>query len=80
MGVSVSDIAVDKCFRTSGNQVRRVLEVNGDDVVYEARGHKLPPKGQLWGPKVTVNAEKFTADVEEEVAWDWDPDFQNRQP
>lgn len=80
MTIAISDIAVGKCFRTKNNQVRRVLEANGNDVVYESRGRKLPPKGEFWGPKTTAKADTFANDVEAEVDCNWDPDFQNQQP
>ena len=76
MSVSASDLEVGKCFVTSSGQVRRILEFSNDGkICYEARGKKSLPENEIWGPKTTVNAEKFASDVEREVRWDYDPDF-----
>lgn len=80
MPVSVEELAEGKCYVTSTDQVRHILEIvetgtdenRGLKVVYESRGgHALPP-GKPWNPKVSVGAEQFAAAVDREVRSSWD--------
>lgn len=73
MGVPVSTLSVGRCFVTSADQVRHIMEINGTDVVYQARGKKN--QSFPWGPKTTVDQQKFADDVEREVPCHYDPDF-----
>lgn len=73
MPVAVSSLAKGKCYVTANGQVRRILELDATDVVYEARGGKnvAPP----WGSKTKVNRQKFADAVDREVPCDYDPNF-----
>ena len=70
-------IAVGKCYVTLTGQVRKVQEIDGDRVKYVHRGKKATPgweTGQWrWASKST-----FAADVDQEVACDWDPDYTSK--
>jgi hypothetical protein len=75
MAVEPNKIEVDKCYATNAGQVRRVLEILGDDVKYVARGQKSKPEWWKEGSWITVNRQKFAEDVEKEVRCDYDPNF-----
>jgi hypothetical protein len=78
MAVATSDVAAGKCYFVSSGQVRRVIEVDKSDVVYEARGKKAVPAGTMWGSRERVNIEKFAATVDREVRCDYDPNYDNQ--
>ena len=71
MTINVADIAVGKCFATTTDQVRRVIEVGPDDLVYESRGKQA---GQ-WSGRQRVTKSVFAEAVDREVHCDWDPRF-----
>jgi hypothetical protein len=71
MPISENEIAVGKCFATRSDQVRRVIEVGADDLVYESRGKQA---GQ-WTGRQRVKRSTFAAAVDREVHCDWDPRF-----
>ncbi len=73
MTISANSVESGKCYKTATDQVRRVLNVSGDSVTYEARGHTLVQG--IWGPRIKVSLDKFVADVVAEVACDFDPDL-----
>ncbi len=73
MPAPVESVTPDKCFVTSGNQVRRVLNVEAGKVTYEARGSKMI-RGK-WPRRSTVELGRFAADVMKEVPCHYDPDF-----
>ena len=72
MAVHPNDLAVCHCYVTPAGQVRHIMEIDGDDVIYEARGKRNKPKP--WGPKTRVGKKKFADAVEREVPCDYDPD------
>ena len=71
MSVVASDVVAGKCFATSTNQVRQILEVQGSKVKYQSRGKKA---GE-WTNRVEVDLAKFVDDVDREVSCDYDPNF-----
>lgn len=73
MSIPPENIQVGKCFATRGNQVRRVLGIEGGKVTYEARGPKM--RRGRWPSRATVVLGKFAADVEKEVPCHYDPEF-----
>jgi hypothetical protein len=78
MAISLSSIAVGKCFVTSMGQVRRVLEMKNGDVKYESRGKT--DRGGSWTGWTIAGAERFANDVDREVTCDWNPDYPERAP
>lgn len=70
MPVKISELQVGKCF-SKGKQVRRIIEMDNDMLVYESRGGKA---GQ-WNSRQSAKKATFAAVVEKEVNCDWDPDF-----
>jgi hypothetical protein len=79
MTVSLKELKEAKCYVTPSGQVRRVLKIEMT-ITYEPRGKRSLPKGKPWNPKKSVKAEKFIADVDREVTWDYDPDYPERRP
>jgi hypothetical protein len=82
MPVNREDVQKGRCFRTSTNQVRRVLKITEDDhVQYEARGSRGT---DTWNPGSTLTnpptRAQFAADVEEHVRCDWDINYTNPEP
>jgi hypothetical protein len=75
MAVDPNTLTVGKCYVTASGQVRRILEIDGSDVVYEARGKKNVPAP--WGSKTTVDTQRFADAVEREVPCHYDPDFES---
>lgn len=71
MTIGVDEIAVGKCFTTTTDQMRRVIEVGDDDLVYESRGKQA---GQ-WSGRQRVTKSMFAAAVDREVHCDWDPRY-----
>ena len=66
MSVDPNTIEKGKCYRTSGDQHRRVYAVDGDQVIYESWGGNV---GNSTGPlnRTTVGRDKFAKDVEGEI-------------
>jgi hypothetical protein len=71
MGVAIDSIKVGKCYVTALGQIRRVLEISGGRVKYEARGKTA--EGGSWGSWTTVGDGRFANDVEREVPCNYDP-------
>jgi hypothetical protein len=74
MAMHPSDVQEGKCYVTSKGQVRRVIKLEGDRVVYEARD--ADPKRQWRRPTRIAKRDKFAAAAEREVPCDVDA----RQP
>jgi len=93
LSVLKEEIQVNKCFVTLTKQVRRVMEIVGDDVTYESRGSKatVPVSDKVFNSsktvtpaqfsnKTTVKIDKFAADVDRQVKCDWDAGFPEQSP
>ncbi len=65
MAVQPAALAEGLCYVTSTGQVRHIISLGPNDLVYEARGKE--PKEKPWGPKITVSITKFSQDVDREV-------------
>ena len=52
MGISISEIGLNKCYLTALGQVRRVLKLGNGRVTYESRGKTVT--GGSWGEQNTV--------------------------
>jgi hypothetical protein len=61
MSISVKDIAVDKCYVTSGNQVRRVLKIENGKVTYEERSKTESGGSSL--ARTTIGDGKFAREA-----------------
>lgn len=72
MGIAVDSIEVGKCYVTAMRQVRRVLEISGGKVKYQAQG-KTAEGGGSSAEWVTIGDGKFANDAEREVPCDYDP-------
>ncbi len=66
MAVDPNTIAKGNCYRTSGNQYRRVYAVDGDQVIYESWGGNV---GNFTAPlnRRKVRRGKFATDVDVEI-------------
>jgi hypothetical protein len=70
MAIDPGDIQEGKCYVTPKGQIRRVFKLEGDRVVYEARG--ADPNGQWNRPTNPAKRDKFAAAVEREVPCNFD--------
>jgi hypothetical protein len=70
MAIDPGDIQEGKCYVTAKRQVRRVFKLEGDRVVYEARG--ADPSGSWNRPRGPAKRDKFAASLEREVPCDFD--------
>ena len=52
MGISISEIGLNKCYLTALGQVRRVLKLGNGRVTYKSRGKTVT--GGSWGEQNTV--------------------------
>jgi hypothetical protein len=70
MTVEAHSISVGRCYVTHNNEVRQVLEIDGQKLTYVARGKLAFPAWDhdLW--RLTTK-ETFARDVEREVPCDW---------
>jgi hypothetical protein len=68
MGIAINSIQVGKFYVTAMGQVRRVLEISGGKVKYEARGRTA--EGGPAASWTTVGDGRFANDVEREVPCD----------
>jgi hypothetical protein len=68
MGVAINSIQIGKCYVTAMGEVRRVLEIGGGRVKYEARGRTA--EGGTVASWTTVGDGRFANDVEREVPCD----------
>jgi hypothetical protein len=69
VGISISEIGLNKCYLTALGQVRRVLKLGNGRVTYESRGKTVT--GGSWGEQNTVADGRFAQDVEREVPCDF---------
>jgi hypothetical protein len=67
MPVLETTVAVGKCYKTSGNQHRRVIEVANDQVRYQSWGGKDGYRGDHLTEN-TVQIGGFAKAVEEEIS------------
>jgi hypothetical protein len=66
MSVSANTIAVGKCYQTLNKQHRRVIRIDGDNIIYESWGGNVGYNGGALN-QVTVNKSKFAKDVDNEI-------------
>jgi hypothetical protein len=72
MSVPPNSIAVDDCYVVApSGQVRHVMDVTPDRVIYQARGKRYVPKP--WGSKVDADKQKFADEVWKKVPCHYDP-------
>ena len=63
--VDVSELAVEKCFVTATNQMRKIFELSDGKVTYESwSANQARPTNPH---RVTVNEAKFCADVDRSI-------------
>lgn len=70
MPVEVAELAVGKCY-SKGKQVRRIVSLASERVIYESRGRRAG----TWNSRQPVKKENFAKTVDREVHCDWDADF-----
>jgi hypothetical protein len=70
MMVDVNSISVGRCYVTPNREVRQVLELDGQKLMYVARGKLAFP---AWDQEMQrhTTKETFARDVEREVPCDW---------
>jgi hypothetical protein len=70
MAVEANSISVGRCYVTHTNEVRKVLEIDGQKLTYVARGKMAFPS---WDREMrrSTTTETFARDVEREVPCDW---------
>ena len=66
----VAIIEVGRCYITALGEIRRVLEISGGKVTYDARGKTV--EGGSWASRTTVGDGRFASDVEREIPCDYD--------
>ena len=73
MAVAPEKIEVNKCYRTSTGEVRRVTDVSNDEVTFEVRAkrHTRFP----WDRHPRQSLQTFASQIVEEVTSHSDPDF-----
>ena len=70
MAVTPEKIEVNKCYRTSTGEVRRVIGVSNDEITFEVRGrHTRFP----WDRRPRQSRQAFASQVVEEVTSHSDP-------
>lgn len=65
MGIQEDAIAVGKCYVTAEGQVRKVLKMDGGDVLY---AHHRDPAKKDWGHWKWLSEPRFAADAAREIA------------
>jgi hypothetical protein len=78
MAINVKDIKVGACYVTASGQVRHVIKVADNKVLYEARGKKAIPRGKRWGSGGNPKLTRFAAAVGREVPCDYDPTYEKK--
>ena len=73
MPIDPKSIEVGQYYAANNNQVRKVLEINGDQLRYVARGKMFTTKWQdgLW---LQTTKNNFASEVDRQVTCDWEPD------
>ncbi|MEW5962496.1 MAG: hypothetical protein AB1749_02950 [Pseudomonadota bacterium] len=67
MGIDQTSIAVGKCYVTADGQIRKVLKMDGGDVLY---AHHKEPASKDWGRWKWLSEPLFAAQAVREVACD----------
>lgn len=70
MPVDAKSISVGRCYVTHAREVRKVLEIEGQKLVYVARGKMAFPTWDREARRSTTK-ETFAREVEREVPCDW---------
>jgi hypothetical protein len=75
MSVSENDVTEGKYFKTSSNQIRRVMEVKDGSVRYAAGGADF--RNRNWDHSQWQKMDAFITAVDGEVEDTWDPNYQH---
>ncbi len=75
MPIDPNSIAVGLCYKTTSEQVRKVISLEGDDIGYAFRGSKNRKDWEKSGHRRTTTRNKFVLEVEREVKCHWDEDY-----
>ena len=75
MPIDPNSIAVGLCYKTTSEQVRKVISSEGDDIGYVFRGSKNRKNWEKSGQRRTTTRIKFVSEVEREVKCHWDEDY-----
>ena len=79
MSIEPNSIAVGLCYRTPAEEVRKVKEVEGDNVKYVARGGTNRKDWEKSALRRNATKAVFAAEVECQVKCHWDKDFPERK-
>ncbi len=80
MAITPTSITIDKCYVTSTDQVRKVLEIDDEKVKYVSRGQKPTPNWAKKASRRLTTRTAFANEVDREVLCHWDPDYPERKP
>jgi hypothetical protein len=79
MSVPVENIVVGKCYLVETGRVRRVMRLMPDGRVQFEHRLAQQPHAKSWQPGMQ-EGRSFAAQVEREVACDWGPESDERDP
>ncbi len=73
MAISSGAIRLGHCYVASGGDVRKIIEIKGEQVTYVVRGKLAFPS---WDQKLwrSTSRDAFAYEVKAEVPCDWQPD------
>ena len=73
MAISSGAIRLGHCYVTSGGDVRKIIEIKGEQVTYVVRGKLAFPS---WDQKLwrSTSRDAFAHEVKAEVPYDWQPE------
>jgi hypothetical protein len=80
MAINPTTITIYKCYVTSTDQVRKVLQIDDEKVKYVSRGQKPTPNWAKKASRRLTTRTAFANEVDREVLCHWDPDYPERKP